>query len=583
MYDNNTSQIECIESPSFEVEAVSSVSDDNMTNSIGNRRLRSGLVMNCSQNSHKNNSNSDRSQRNTTKLVHTAQIADRYNLSNTQVAAVGNALLMDLNIVNSQDSSKLIDPNKVRRNRNIQRQKLTQSQKENRTPLIAFFFDGRRDSTKMYANKKILTEREEHISMLQMPGSIYIGHVSIADDKSDSLSTTEEIIDFLGKEGISTQSMLIVGCDGCASNTGWKGGIIFHLERKLKRPLQWIICLLHLIELPVRKMIKTHDGRTTGPKTYAGTIGQELEGCEKLPIVRFKRIEFSCPVNLQEVSDSLSTDQRYLFEIGMAISTGICETKLGNKSPGRIGHSRWLTTANRLCRLYVSKTKPTELLQLLVEYVLKVYAPAHFQIKRQSSCVYGAIHLCNMIVASRFLDSPYQKTFQDTLQFNGFFGHPENVLLAILNDKNEEVRYRGWAKIMDIRRNSDTTSFRQFKVPKLNFSARNYTELVDWENELKSVPPVLNNFDFGAADARVFAKKKLSEHELGFNIMEVPCHTQAVERCVKLVTESANSVCGEERRNGAILSTLQFRQNMKKFRTKGDFNVTPKNIKQVSV
>lgn len=51
----------------------------------------------------------------------------------------------------------------------------------------------------------------------------------------------------------------------------------------------------------------------------------------------------------------------------------------------------------------------------------------------------------------------------------------------------------------------------------------------------------------------------------------IPCHTQAVERGVKLVTEAAKKVCGENARDGFIRSRLESRKLMPKFDTKSDF------------
>lgn len=176
------------------------------------------------------------------------------------------------------------------------------------------------------------------------------------------------------------------------------------------------------------------------------------------------------------------------------------------------------------------------------------------------------------------------KTVQETVAGNAFFAHPENLLLSILSDDDEKIRYHGWNKILSIRnKNSDTTQIRQFKIPKLNFDANHYTELIDWENQAASVPPILRNFGFGENDARILAKKKLCDHELGFNIMEIPCHTQSVERCVKAVTEASGSVCGEERRDGLIINKLQSQKDMPKLVNKRDFKVNPCSSKQVPV
>ena len=40
-----------------------------------------------------------------------------------------------------------------------------------------------------------------------------------------------------------------------------------------------------------------------------------------------------------------------------------------------MAHSRWLTTANRILRLYVSTDKPSQALKIIIEYIMKVYAP----------------------------------------------------------------------------------------------------------------------------------------------------------------------------------------------------------------
>lgn len=53
-----------------------------------------------------------------------------------------------------------------------------------------------------------------------------------------------------------------------------------------------------------------------------------------------------------------------------------------------------------------------------------------------------------------------------------------------------------------------------------------------------------------------------------------PCHTQAVERCIEVVTEAASqSVCGENRRDGFIRTRLETRAKMPVSETKRDFNM----------
>ena len=53
------------------------------------------------------------------------------------------------------------------------------------------------------------------------------------------------------------ESLALVGSDSTASMIGWKSGAIRCMEEILGRPLQWVICLLHLNELPLRQVLVT--------------------------------------------------------------------------------------------------------------------------------------------------------------------------------------------------------------------------------------------------------------------------------------------------------------------------------------
>ena len=66
-------------------------------------------------------------------------------------------------------------------------------------------------------------------------------------------------------------------CDGTAVNTGRVGGIIKRIEMFLERPVQWIICLLHLNELPLRHLFDDINGKSSGPSTSTGEIGSQTK------------------------------------------------------------------------------------------------------------------------------------------------------------------------------------------------------------------------------------------------------------------------------------------------------------------
>ena len=90
------------------------------------------------------------------------------------------------------------------------------------------------------------------------------------------------------------------------------------------------------------------DGKTVGPQEYSGNIGKSLKTCQKLPVVNFGKINVTLP---QVDVDVLSTDKKYLYEMCQGISDGNVNISLCRRDPGRMCHSRWLTTANRILRL----------------------------------------------------------------------------------------------------------------------------------------------------------------------------------------------------------------------------------------
>lgn len=65
------------------------------------------------------------------------------------------------------------------------------------------------------------------------------------------------------------------------------------MEIELDKPLQWLVCLLHFNELPLRAFFQYLDGKTLGPSQYSGPIGKLLQGCEKEPVVKFDPVSFN--------------------------------------------------------------------------------------------------------------------------------------------------------------------------------------------------------------------------------------------------------------------------------------------------
>jgi hypothetical protein len=170
----------------------------------------------------------------------------------------------------------------------------------------------------------------------------------------------------------------------------------------------------------------------------------------------------------------LITDQQYLWQMCQAVSEGHCPCDLALQKPGPLNHSRWLTSANRIHRLYVGLDAPSNNIKTLVTFIIRVYAPTWFAIKTQPSCKDGAKHLHGMMVRTRYLSSSLKKVVDPVIRRNGFCGHPENVLLAMITDERPHLRELGLRRIMKARSHVSANKIRRFRVPPLNLDATEY-------------------------------------------------------------------------------------------------------------
>ncbi|GBM43156.1 hypothetical protein AVEN_2281-1 [Araneus ventricosus] len=118
-----------------------------------------------------------------------------------------------------------------------------------------------------------------------------------------------------------------------------------------------------------------------------------MKGCEKL-LLLFNSIECDLP-GIDPTN--LSCNQKYLLNNCTAISSGVGSSVLAKCQPGMLNLARWLTTANRILRLYISTSDPSNELITLVVFILRVYAPSWFRIKFHHSIKDGARCLWHFI------------------------------------------------------------------------------------------------------------------------------------------------------------------------------------------
>lgn len=272
-----------------------------------------------------------------------------------------------------------------------------------------------------------------------------------------------------------------------------------------------------------------------------------------------------------DVINDLSTDQNYGYRICQTITTGIIDEDLLRMKVGPVSHSHWVTTADRICRVYISKHGLTgedlKKLRVIVPFIVSHYYPLWFDIKAESKISFAPRHILKEIAIVRSMkakDVLSKKVKSIAMQFiekGAWQAHSEPLLLSLLSSGDVEDRRFGISKILSIR-NGATLGCREIRevfAPKLNWEARSIRELHKWENPTEP----LQTSSTSSTDIWRYLDTPLQ-------LPLVPCHAQSCERCVKEVTIASSSVFGLERRDGWIRAKISSRSLMPLNETKGD-------------
>ena len=142
------------------------------------------------------------------------------------------------------------------------------------------YTDGKKDATlAIFKNNdkwyRDISREEHYIIIIEEPGEFYLSHTTPNSRKEIDISASihEEIKDIPLEDDLR-----IIKSDGTPIMTGEYNGAIRKLEELLGRPLQWCICLLHCIELPLRHVFLLVDGTSTASDSFSGPIGKKLCG-----------------------------------------------------------------------------------------------------------------------------------------------------------------------------------------------------------------------------------------------------------------------------------------------------------------
>ena len=160
------------------------------------------------------------------------------------------------------------------------------------------------------------------------------------------------------------------------------------------------------------------------------------------------------------------------------------------------------------------------------------------------------------------------------MQRNAFFAHPENVLVGMLGDEDINLRRIAVNMIVNFRskareaaakgETSRANCLRKFQIPKIYPTAKAINKFIELNVDTLLEPPLT----MGIAD------EELQEFITTPLLTRLPCHNQAVERHVKLVTEASASVSSFERRDGLIRQKIKSRKLQKVFEAKQDFKLS---------
>ena len=267
--------------------------------------------------------------------------------------------------------------------------------------------------------------------------------------------------------------------------------------------------------------------------------------------------------------NDLSTDQYYSYLIISAIRSGVIPDRLACLEVGPVSHFRWLTTACRFCRIWVSphglKGKNLTNLRMIVEFIVGVYFPNWFNIKVKHSWINGPEHFLYLLELLRTQKMKAVEMVMPTVKRSAWYAHSEAILQFMLAREDRELRKKGVEKILEIRGEGDDDSqigdrsVRSRRTPEINTDARTLYDLIDWSSA--SEPPL-------TGDKTTAKIKTFIEHPM--DVPDWPSHTQSIERCVKMVTEAAGHVYSHERREGYIRSQVVSRELMSRNRSKQD-------------
>ena len=512
-----------------------------------------------------------------------AAAAIRYGVSNRATSAICTATLAavkDAGWISTDADIQSVDRHKIDRAKSALMKGAQKDSNEALKGVVCILFDGRKDDTKVISkgedgryHQRVI--KEEHYSVCGEPGGQYLTHLTVdskerKSGQSAAQQLAQAIYDWLDDNNMC-KNIVAIGGDSTNVNTGWKGGAIQFLEKKMGEKVTWLICALHTNELPLRHLIIDLDGPTISDNKFSGPIGKLVTVATEL---RLKDIipPIDIHIDLIELDDDivhdLSDDQKYLYQITQSIKAGILPNLLRERNIGPHHHARWLNLASRLCRIWCSdhglEDRILDNLKFIVQFIVGVYVPMWFQIKVKKNWFEGPRHILKQLSLVRALDQEIQLIVMPHVMSTAWNAHSEHILQTMLASTDRSEREFAIHKILAIR-GSNKLGDRQpraRKTPQINTEATRLQDLIDWSTDIHE--PVLTCH---------IPSENLSNYlEKEMTVPKFPVHGQSIERCVQAVTRACGAVFGEDRRDGFIHASLAHRRLAPSLESKQDLD-----------
>lgn len=504
-------------------------------------------------------------------LTHVVQICDAKSVSERAGAAIVSATFSSaFNKFQGNEAAAVVVQHQTFRNHtNRVRKGVVAENNKKVSGMSCFQFDGKIcDASTIRANGNgIVLAKVDYYVAVKQPGDEFVAALQVESGSAYNIFNAFRM--HFEENNISLSNLVAISSDGAPVNTGVQNGVIRRFEEYIDRPLQWVICLLHLNELVFQRLLAFLDPSSCSPEDFSSYFGHQLKNCENLQLKKFRaiKLEKNClPKDFEEWD--LTNDQKYLIDMALAVNAGEIPANLAKKKPGKMHKARWVTTMSRTLRVYVSYEKPPETIDILAEYIVKIYIPVLLAIKNQPSHIHGSRHLyllaslCKMhFDKPKYAAAGVYGELVHVINNNCYYANHENILVAMVTDNNHEIRKEAYQNLIIaslITGQGASGNVRRFTKPKsINFNCSHYSKMISMKVDEITVPPVL----------RSLTREDLQDYQNSHDIIElenIPCHTQAIEQHIQITAHQARRTPNVQLQQGAIINTANYRKNLSK-------------------